>query len=70
MFSEWNRFIGIANKKVDVFSAVVAMAEANDDFVIGYICQSKLSDNPCFLHMSPGGCPRLMNRSLELLNLS
>ncbi|OGH87447.1 MAG: orotidine 5'-phosphate decarboxylase [Candidatus Magasanikbacteria bacterium RIFOXYC2_FULL_42_28] len=32
----------------------VAMAEANTDFVIGFITQRKLSDNPCFINMTPG----------------
>jgi uridine monophosphate synthetase len=30
------------------------MAEANDDFVIGFISQKRLSDNPALLHMAPG----------------
>jgi len=30
------------------------MAEENSEFVIGFICQSKLSDNPSLLHMTPG----------------
>ena len=32
----------------------VRMAEENDDFVIGFICQRKLSSNPSLLHMIPG----------------
>lgn len=34
--------------------ATVAMAEANPDFVIGFISMRKLSDNPGFLYMTPG----------------
>ena len=30
------------------------MAEANADFVIGFICQKKLSKNASLLHMAPG----------------
>ena len=30
------------------------MAEANKDFVIGFICVSKISSDPSFLHMTPG----------------
>jgi uridine monophosphate synthetase len=30
------------------------MAESNDDFVIGFICQKRLSENPALLHMAPG----------------
>ncbi|GFO35067.1 uridine 5'-monophosphate synthase [Plakobranchus ocellatus] len=32
----------------------VKMAEENKDFVIGFICVSKISSNPSFLHMTPG----------------
>jgi orotidine 5'-phosphate decarboxylase subfamily 1 len=32
----------------------VEMAGQYDDFVIGFICQRKLTDNPQFLHMTPG----------------
>lgn len=34
--------------------AAVKMAEENLDFVIGFICLKKLSDNPGFIHMTPG----------------
>jgi orotidine 5'-phosphate decarboxylase subfamily 1 len=34
--------------------AAVHMAEANPDFVIGFISLRKLSDNPAFIHMTPG----------------
>jgi len=30
------------------------MAEDNLDFVIGFVTQRKLSDNPCFINMTPG----------------
>ena len=30
------------------------MAESNEDFVMGFICQKKLSPNPTLLHMAPG----------------
>jgi hypothetical protein len=30
------------------------MAEEHKDFVIGFICQSKLTQDPTFLHMTPG----------------
>lgn len=30
------------------------MAEEHSDFIIGFICQKKLSDNPAFLHIAPG----------------
>ncbi|XP_060079952.1 uridine 5'-monophosphate synthase-like [Ylistrum balloti] len=33
---------------------VVKMAEANKDFVIGYICQSRLSADIDLIHMTPG----------------
>lgn len=32
----------------------VEMAERHKDFVIGFICTSKLSDGPQFVHMTPG----------------
>ncbi|KAK3756837.1 hypothetical protein RRG08_048883 [Elysia crispata] len=32
----------------------VKMAEENKDFVIGFICVSKVSSDPTFLHMTPG----------------
>lgn len=32
----------------------ISMAEANKDFVIGFISTRKLSDDPCFIHMTPG----------------
>lgn len=34
--------------------ATVKMAEQYDDFVIGFICTSKVSNDPKFLHISPG----------------
>uniref|UniRef100_A0A3B3WHL9 Uridine 5'-monophosphate synthase n=1 Tax=Poecilia mexicana TaxID=48701 RepID=A0A3B3WHL9_9TELE len=34
--------------------AVVKMAEENSDFVIGFICASKMTEKPEFLHMTPG----------------
>jgi len=34
--------------------AAVQMAESHPDFVIGFICLKKLSDNPALLHMTPG----------------
>lgn len=32
----------------------VEMAYAHNDFVIGFICQRKLTDRPEFIHMTPG----------------
>ena len=32
----------------------VAMAEKHHDFVIGFICQQKLTADPRFIHMTPG----------------
>lgn len=32
----------------------VAMAQPYSDFVIGYICQEQIDNNPCMLHMTPG----------------
>lgn len=40
--------------KGDYTAATVAMAEANPDFVIGFISQHKLVDDPRFVHMTPG----------------
>lgn len=40
--------------KADYTAATVAMAEANPDFVIGFISQHKLVDDPRFIHMTPG----------------
>jgi uridine monophosphate synthetase len=34
--------------------ATVKMAEDNSDFVIGFICTSRVSENPAFIHMTPG----------------
>uniref|UniRef100_A0A669CWV3 Uridine 5'-monophosphate synthase n=1 Tax=Oreochromis niloticus TaxID=8128 RepID=A0A669CWV3_ORENI len=34
--------------------AVVQMAEEHSDFVIGFICGSKLTERPEFIHMTPG----------------
>lgn len=34
--------------------AVVAMAQNNPDFVIGFICQEQLLENPAIIHMTPG----------------
>lgn len=36
------------------FSLQVKMAEENSDFVIGFICGSKITEKPEFLHMTPG----------------
>lgn len=32
----------------------VKLAHEHEDFVIGFICQKKLSDNPAFIYMTPG----------------
>ena len=34
--------------------ATVKLAEENKDFVIGFICQNKLSEDPQMLHLTPG----------------
>ena len=34
--------------------ATVKMAESNSDFVIGFICTSQVSENPAFIHLTPG----------------
>lgn len=34
--------------------AAVQLAEQNSDFVIGFITQKKLTDNPIFIHATPG----------------
>jgi len=38
----------------DYVRAAVTMAEENQDFVVGFICQSRLSNNPALLHCTPG----------------
>lgn len=38
----------------DYTEANVTMAEENADFVAGFICQHKLSEDPGMIHMSPG----------------
>ena len=30
------------------------LAEDNCDFIIGFICQNKISENPALLHIAPG----------------
>ena len=30
------------------------MAEDNSEFVFGFICQKKLTENPAFIHITPG----------------
>lgn len=35
-------------------TATVEMAKAHSDFVIGFICQRKLVEDPGFIHMTPG----------------
>lgn len=48
----WSLFLSI---KVWIFIIdTVEMAESNQDYVIGFICQKKLTSNPVFLHMTPG----------------
>lgn len=37
-----------------MISETVKMAEENDEFVIGFICQKKLSNKPTMIHMMPG----------------
>ena len=34
--------------------ATVKIAKENSDFVIGFICTSQVSENPVFIHMTPG----------------
>ena len=36
------------------FPESVKMAESNKDFVIGFICTQKLSDDSSLVHMTPG----------------
>jgi len=38
----------------DYTRASVKLAEEHKDFVIGFICQNRLSNDPGFLHMTPG----------------
>ncbi|XP_022073459.2 uridine 5'-monophosphate synthase [Acanthochromis polyacanthus] len=38
----------------DYTKAVLQMAEENSDFVIGFICGSKIAKRPEFIHMTPG----------------
>ncbi|KAL3841620.1 hypothetical protein ACJMK2_019734 [Sinanodonta woodiana] len=38
----------------DYTKETVKIAEGNKDFVIGFICQSAISDDPEFLHITPG----------------
>ncbi|XP_062605461.1 uridine 5'-monophosphate synthase-like [Saccostrea cucullata] len=40
--------------KDDYTKAVVSMAERHKDFVVGFICQSKLISDPDLIHMMPG----------------
>lgn len=35
-------------------SSQLAMAEEQPDFVIGFICGSKITERPEFIHMTPG----------------
>jgi len=32
----------------------VALAEENGDFVLGYVCQSRVSSDQSFIHFTPG----------------
>lgn len=38
----------------DYVQSAVKMAEENKDFVVGVVCQKKLSDKPEIIHMTPG----------------
>lgn len=38
----------------DYTKKAVEMAEDNKDFVIGFICRRKLTDDPAFIHLTPG----------------
>lgn len=38
----------------DYTSQAVCLAKEYSDFVIGFICQEKLTEDPRFIHMSPG----------------
>ena len=38
----------------DYVQSAVKMAEENKDFVVGVVCQKKLSDEPEIIHMTPG----------------
>ena len=35
-------------------SETVQQAESHADFIMGFICRNKLSDNPNLVHMTPG----------------
>ena len=37
-----------------IITATVTMAEEHADFVMGFICQNRISENPGFVHMTPG----------------
>jgi hypothetical protein len=36
------------------FAGAIKMAEDHKDFVIGFICQSRLTEDYNFVHMTPG----------------
>lgn len=38
----------------DYTAQTLSLAEQHDDFVIGFICQQRISDDPKFIHMTPG----------------
>ena len=37
------------------------MAEENCDFVMGFICTKQVSQNPKFIHMTPGEFQQVLN---------
>lgn len=39
---------------INVFSVQLQMAVEQSDFVMGFICSSKISSRPEFIHMTPG----------------
>lgn len=39
---------------ISLFVGTVAMATANKEFVVGVVCRGRLSNDPGFIHMTPG----------------
>lgn len=49
-----SRLSRIPRSPINVFFLQLQMAEEQSDFVMGFICSSKISQRPEFIHMTPG----------------
>lgn len=51
-----------------VYEAAVTLAEAHPEFVVGVICQQRLSTHPNIIHVTPGWITGLIEKKKSAKN--